>query len=258
MIRVGIPSSFPRFSTAAVAMGAPMLISANAMRRKDKPGFRRPAADLFAGGNVALDSAGFVAMFRYGGYPWSVDEYLDLVASHPWAWWASMDLCCEPEIAADDAEVHRRQAETVRMLGECRRAAADRGMPPPMPVLQGWNAVDYERCAAMIGDLPHLVGLGSMCRRQLGGQTGVHAVLAHLDRRLPRGVKLHLFGVKGAAVGQLRGHPRIASIDSMAWDVAARREREPGEPYSVDTRIKFMQRWYGKQRRSLSLFGAAA
>lgn len=49
--------------------------------------------------DVALDSAGFVAWAHYGDFPWTVEQYVALAASRPWAWWASMDACCEPEVA---------------------------------------------------------------------------------------------------------------------------------------------------------------
>src|SRR3546814_6831655 len=32
---------------------------------------------------ISLDSAGFSAMVAYGGYPWTVDDYLDLAATYP-------------------------------------------------------------------------------------------------------------------------------------------------------------------------------
>src|SRR4051794_25549842 len=92
--------------------------------REDGREFRMPPAGLFSGVPVALDSAGFVALHRYGDYPWTVAEYVELAAAYPWDWWAQMDLCCEPEIARDRDEVGRRIAATVRLLGECREEAA--------------------------------------------------------------------------------------------------------------------------------------
>jgi hypothetical protein len=136
-VRIGLPKSFRRFSEAACRLGAPVLVSANALRRGDGRGFRTPPAGLFSGVPVALDSAGFVALNRYGGFPWTVPEYVALAASYPWDWWARMDLCCEPEVARDRGEVRRRIAGTVRLLGECRVEAVRQGIAPPMPVLQG-------------------------------------------------------------------------------------------------------------------------
>jgi hypothetical protein len=135
---------------------------------------------------------------------------------------------------------------TLAMLGQCRAEATKQGIAGPMPVLQGWTADDYLRHAEAMRDLPALVGLGSVCRRSLGGPDGLLHIIAALDRHLPRHVGLHLFGVKGAAIAELAGHPRIASVDSMAWDYAARREKgEAG--YTVAHRTAHLRRWYAAQ-----------
>jgi hypothetical protein len=262
LIRVGIPSCFRRFTRAACEIGAPVLVSANALRRNGR--FRHPSADLFNGCNVALDSAGFVAMKRYGGFPWSVEEYVALAAAHPWSWWASMDLCCEPEVAAGSEEVRRRQAETTRLLGACRDEAERIGASLPIPVLQGWAPADYVQHALDQPELPSLVGVGSVCRRRLTGPHGLLQVIETLDRALPRHVRLHLFGVKRTALDELRGNPRVASIDSMAWDSAARdesfrhRRAGGGSIYTVQLREKHLRSWYGDQRGRLGLFAHSA
>lgn len=254
IVRLGIPASFPRFSAAARALGAPMLVSANAFARQGILKF--PRADPFGDADVALDSAGFVAMMRYGGYPWSVADYVRLAAARLWAWWAARDYCCEPEIAGNVDEVARRIRLTIASLHECREAGAAAGIAPPMPVLQGWRPADYLRCAESMGDLPPLVGVGSVCRRSLAGSDGLLAVLGMLDAALPCHVKLHLFGVKGAAISALAGHPRIASVDSMAWDFAARREKaKRGLPScTIEHRATEMRRWYDQQIIAKGLF----
>ena len=76
------------------------------------------------GGGVVGDLAGFVAASRYRGFPWGVDEYLDLAANAPWLWWASMDWCVEPEIAHDedailDRIIHR--SHRIELKGESLR-----------------------------------------------------------------------------------------------------------------------------------------
>lgn len=252
-VRVGIAPS-PRYGAALREIGASALLSANALWQRKK--FRRLKPDAFGGHkDVALDSAGFVAMVRYGGYRWSVDDYVALARSWPWAWWASMDFCCEPEVARDRDEVRSRIERTVAKLVECQAAASAVDMPAPMPVLQGWFPDDYERCAQMIGEMPPLVGLGSVCRRDLRGDDGIVRILARLDRCLPRHVRLHLFGVKGAAIQALVGHPRIESVDSMAWDMAARREIEM--PRTVTKKLEVMCSWWRTQTAAETLFGRA-
>lgn len=252
IVRLGIPACFQRFSAVASSLGAPVLVSANAFRRRDR--FWLPSADLFGGADVALDSAGF-AMFRYGGYPWTQQEYVTLAASHPWTWWAQMDFCCEPQIAKDSDEVARRVLQTAMMLEHNRDEAEAQNIQAPMPVLQGWAPDDYLLCAEMMGELPDLVGLGSVCRRSLGGQDGLLAILSALDRALPKSVGLHLFGVKGSAIGALAGHPRIISLDSQAWDRAARWEASKGEfSCTVAHRERHMRSWLARQTEQLGLF----
>ena len=195
-------------------------------------------------------------MLLYWHYRWSLDAYVDFAGAFKPTWWAAPDYCCEPEIARDRAEVLARVRRTAFKLDWARQVAADRGVPPPMPVLQGWFPEDYERCAGMMPDLPDLVGVGSVCRRALHGPAGVSTVIRHLDRILPPHVKLHLFGVKGIAMAALAGHPRVHSADSAAWDAAARRESgKAGHSCSGSYRSGHLQRWYQTQVDGLGLFG---
>lgn len=123
-------------------LDAPVLISANALSRwrtdiiglRLWSGFETRWLHLVAQHSVALDSAGFVAASRYNGFPWDVDDYLDLAASAPWLWWASMDWCVEPAIAHAEDAVLDRISGTVRLNVQCldgadRRGIADRFVP---------------------------------------------------------------------------------------------------------------------------------
>ena len=97
-----------------------------------------------------------------------------------------------------------------------------------MPVIQGRSRDDYERCVDALWSAMApgaIIGVGSMCRRAITGPEGLVAIFEHLDRILPQEVRLHGFGVKGTALPYLTplAH-RIASIDSQAYGIAARRE----------------------------------
>lgn len=226
IVRVGIPEHTGYLPRVATDLGCPALVSAGRGWRGGR--LRAPGAALDGLADVALDSAGFVAMKVHGGYPWSVADYVRVAGSRSWAWWAQMDLCCEPEIAADRATVRDRIDGTAGLLRACRTEAERVGVVAPMPVLQGWEPDDYAHSAALVdaaldGVWPAVVGLGSVCRRELLGPVGVFAVVARLDRELPPGVGLHLFGQKGEAIAELRGCARVASLDSCAWDARARR-----------------------------------
>jgi hypothetical protein len=209
--------------------------------------------------SVDLDSAGFHAMAAWGGFPWTPREYiLDLCALHPFRRFSSMDMCVEPEVAADRDEVRERISRTIALNREClmwsREAGIDNRL---MMVIQGSNSDDYLRCFdamhAMIGD-EAVIGVGSMCRRKAGGDDGIVSIVDGLDRRLPKGVRLHLFGLKsdGAeAVAML--DPRVASIDSQAYGVSARRraseirKADPAFSKSNEFVAGIMAQWWTSQ-----------
>lgn len=219
----------------------------------------------------------------------------------PWDWWAAMDYCCEQEIAPNRLEVERRMNLTVETYKETLETVHDfwyegwdwfTMLPRPMPTLQGRRPADYLWSAERISEvwrrrpmtdteemeeeetgdgrgeeiLPRLVGVGSVCGREVDGPEGLLSVLEALHKELPPYVKLHLFGAKGEVLRYLHHFPdRVESIDSMAWDTAARRAAgkirkkqgifDPQHPEffscDMDFRRKHMRDWYQAQVRKL-------
>ena len=153
----------------------------------------------------------------------------------------------------DREKVLDRIARTIATNRECRARADDFGIIDRfMPVLQGRLPDDYLRCA----DALHLsmipgivVGIGSMCRRDVHGSDRLVAVVDQLDRSLPAGVRLHLFGVKGSVLPWLAPYAlRIASIVSQAWGTAARLDALWRGISKTDLFVaEHMERWTGKQ-----------
>lgn len=249
----------------ARALGCPVLISANALSRwsarrgqREWAGWRLGALRNAAGlAKLCLDSAGYTSMATYGGFPWSIDHYVTLAAAHPFAWWASLDYCVEAEIAPDREEVLDRISRTVRANRDCYTRGSDLGIGRTfMPVVQGRWPDDYERCIDDLGGLVEtspLVGVGSMCRRPIHGGAGLVAVIDRLDRVLPRSVRLHIFGVKGDAIPYLRAFShRIASLDSQAYGVSARREAHRTGRSKTDSFVaERMEQWLWAQRAKL-------
>ncbi|MDF0490391.1 hypothetical protein PX554_19875 [Sphingomonas sp. H39-1-10] len=245
----------------------PVLVSANAFSCWDRsagyPVWRgwnlKSLANAAGLVSIDLDSAGFVLASRYRGLPWSVDDYVALAASHPFRRWASLDLCVEEEIARNRDEVLDRIARTVALNHACHVRALDAGNAASfMPVLQGREPGDYLRCLDRMHGLlrPGMtLGVGSMCRRPIHGSEGLLAVLSALDRALPDDIRLHLFGVKGLALGWLAPLARrVASIDSAAFGVAARREAHARGQSKTDAFVAdHMDRWTGTQLRRLEL-----
>jgi hypothetical protein len=263
-IRAGIPQISGHLVQAAHSKSIPVLFSANAFARTtSRPGrigpFRLSAASNFAGFNLtaakrlpegldaALDSAGFVAANRYGCYRWDVKHYYDLVCARNWTWHAAMDYCMEPQVAGAKIVRMIRLNATAQGYRECVNEARRRDAPLPMPVIQGWEPEDYLRCIDLLGvdHWPALVGIGSVCRRNVSGRDGIASIVDALDTALPKHVRFHLFGVKGGALRDLGDHPRFGSIDSMAWDFSARCARRTGRTQAY--RASAMCDWHGSQ-----------
>src|SRR3546814_8891162 len=99
-----------------------------------------------------------------------------------------------------------------------------------------------------------LVGVGSMCRRPVHGADGLIAVVDRLDQVLPRQTRLHLFGVKGAAIPYLTAFAhRIASIDSQAYGVSARiAARHCGQAKTDRLVADPMTQWWLRQHARLN------
>lgn len=259
---VGLPhlNNGPILARAKL-MQQPMLISANCLSKwRNRAGWRswegwrhaqlRNAVGL---ASLDLDSAGYVLASRYGGFPWSIADYMALAASYPFRRIAAADYCCEAQIAGDREEVLDRISRTIATNRECRARAADLGIIERlMPVLQGRIPEDYGRCADALhlSMLPgSVVGVGSMCRRDIHGAEGLIAVVRYLDSVLPIGVRLHLFGVKGSALPWLLPFAhRVASIDSQAWGTAARQEARRTARSKTDVfAAGHMEQWTAKQ-----------
>lgn len=248
-IRVGVEGGRKAILQRCRDLSAPILVSANSLWDNQTKRFGSFAA--YDGFDCALDSGGFVAMKRYGGYRWSVAQYVDLAKRMRPQWWAQMDFCCEPEIAADSSAVFKRIDRTAEHLEFCRDAAREVGTAMPMPVLQGWKPTDYCQGPIYQWDAwPSLVGIGSVCRRHVNGPTGILAVIDALDRAVPNHVRFHLFGIKGTAIKKLMEHfpERMESMDSMAWNMQARWDAyHAGLRRNRHTDANCLEAWYERQ-----------
>ncbi|GII25343.1 deazapurine DNA modification protein DpdA family protein [Planosporangium mesophilum] len=176
----------------------------------------------------ALDSGGFTELATHGSwshgptpcqYVARIRRYRDEIGRLTWA--APQDWMCEPWIVAKTGlSVAEHQRRTVANYQQLHDLAPDL---PIVPVLQGWTVADYLRCADRYisagVDLTAapLVGLGTVCRRQSTADAGriIGALHAAGIRRL------HGFGFK--VLGLRRYSHLLASADSMAWSVEARR-----------------------------------
>ncbi len=166
----------------------------------------------------------------------------------PWRAWA---LSAGPAMAASVAtadklgidavvlfhgtglDVDEHQRRTVANLLHLRKLAPDL---PFIPVLQGWTAPAYWRCqdlyeaAGVDLHAEKLVGVGTVCRRQ--GTSEATLIMRSLASG---GLRLHGFGFK--TLGLLESADDVASADSMAWSIEARRRPPlPGHDLPGDGR----------------------
>jgi hypothetical protein len=205
-----------------------------------------------AAGPWALDSGGFSELSLHGGwtvtpraYAAEVRRFAAEIGGLQWA--APQDWMCEPVMLAKTGRsVAAHQRLTVRNYLDLREIAPDL---PWVPVLQGWEPDDYRHCVDLyaaagvdLAALP-LVGLGSVCRRQ-HTRTAARVV----ERLQP--LRLHAFGFKLTGLAAVA--PLLASADSMAWSLAARRRPAlPGCSHrNCANCLRYALEW---QRRVLAL-----
>ncbi len=203
--------------------------------------------------DIALDSGGYVAMKKYGGFRFCHQEYLEFANGWGWTCYFQMDYCCEPDLGGEAA--HRVDLTASSLLHSLQildgwRARGYTHLRDPVPVIQGWEVDDYLRSVDLTGAAlagagrlwPDLVGIGSVCRR--GQDAAIIRVVRSVLGALPPHVGVHLFGVKGTALKELCNNPRIISADSQSWDRAERWEAErEGRDGLIDDRVARMERY---------------
>jgi hypothetical protein len=195
--------------------GVPLFVSA--ARLRGRRSFPRAVAPF------ALDSGGFTQLSLHGDWTVPATQYAsearlwrDEVGMMAWA--AQQDWMCEPAVRERTGlSVAEHQRRTVHNYLLLRQLAPDL---PWVPVLQGWERDDYMRHLDQFVragvDLPSLVGLGSVCRRQ-----DTRMVEGLVRDLAAMGIKLHGFGMKTRGFARVRD--ALASADSMAWSFQARR-----------------------------------
>lgn len=177
----------------------------------------------------AADSGGFVATLIWGDYRYTPEEYVAWLKTFSPSWAATMDYCCEPEIAANKEIIKQRQERTTEMAYRFWRKF--RSAPWAwVPTVQGWNINDYQRHASELKPLilemqkfyqsnnmqQFRVGIGTLCRRVKSDV--IHEIVSAVAAELPD-IPLHLWGVKLGLLKRNIALPRqVSSIDSAAWN----------------------------------------
>ncbi|WP_448329986.1 deazapurine DNA modification protein DpdA family protein [Streptomyces sp. DSM 41534] len=222
-----------------------------------------------AQGPYAVDSGGFSELQRHGCWTRSARQYVgDLrriwECVGPFDWAAPQDWMCEPimmrggtvggqHFVGTRLSIAEHQRRTVANYLELRELAPDL---PIVPVLQGWELPDYERCVALYEragiDLTRepTVGLGSVCRRQ-----ATREAAAIVTTLAGYGIRLHGFGFKTLGLAKV-GH-LMASADSAAWSSHARRRPPlPGHTHkNCANCIDYALRWRDRVLNGLPPWG---
>jgi hypothetical protein len=187
----------------------------------------------------ALDSGGFTELSLHGAWRSTAEQYLAAVVRYDaeignLEWASPQDWMCEPHVLARTgltvAEHQRRTVDNFLRLRDGWDHA--RSQSPFMPVLQGWTADDYQRCAEAYDaagvDLTSypVVGLGSVCRRQATVE------IADLIAEFSKDLLLHAYGVKISGLKQYGAD--LESTDSMAWSFSGRHQRGCGPSHATE------------------------
>jgi hypothetical protein len=208
-----------RAAYAPFIPAVPLLLPASSWQRVN---FKRPTLPSQVT-RTAADSGGFVATFKWGDYRYTPERYVEWLETWRPNWAATMDYCCEPEVAANAGIVRQRQQRTSDMAYQFWRDYPDAPWTWA-PTIQGWNVEDYRRHARelrtlimQMSDRPDFrVGIGTLCHR--ASVFTIHQVVRAVVEELP-GVPLHLWGVKLGALQSINGLPKeVISVDSAAWN----------------------------------------
>ena len=165
--------------------------------------------------SLFLDSGGFSYNRDHSGYPFSLQEYVDLAIRLGARHVATLDLPCEPGV---NRAAHATNEERIRRT--VQHAVVAREMFPAVPwvpVIQGYTADEYLSCVDLhkaTGAVSSYMAVGSLCTRTRRDDTW--EVLRAIRAALP-GVRLHGFGVSLALLRDRRIRSALWSADSQAW-----------------------------------------
>jgi hypothetical protein len=178
--------------------------------------------------NLFIDSGGFHSSLKHGHYTKTDEEYLEYIEQYQPRYFALRDYPCEPELL----KTHNRTVKDhIHMTLDNHLKLFDimddyQFNSQPIPVLQGWEIEDYLYCLDMFnqhGLINDYVAVGSVCRRN--ADKDIKKVFRQIRTELPSKIKLHGFGVKFSILRDKEMWDTIYSVDSGAFDYAARMAR---------------------------------
>jgi hypothetical protein len=199
-----------------------------------------------------IDSGGFYFMHRSGDYPFSPDDYNDLIWHYKPAIAACLDYPYEPEIRRD----HKLRTNKDRILATVDHSRYLFKLVWPsetllLPVIQGYSLDEYLWCIeemARVGIPLGRVGIGSMCRRLARFEIRylVRNILDQLNACLPHSERVwtHWFGLKLSALANPALRGVLDSCDTAAWSMG--HDEGVGRYCSRDVEEARFRRYKGK------------
>jgi hypothetical protein len=187
-----------------------IMISAGHLWNKNfRDPFIPPNTDKFF-----IDSGGYQFINKYGEYPFSPQEYVEYVDKLSPDMFAVMDHPCEKQVldkhnVTVKEQIHRTIDNHINILELEPKTKL-------IPVIQGWKPEDYIYCIDVMKEhdlLSDYVAVGSLCTRK----KIVTPVLKNILPNLPKGTKIHGFGLKISNLKDKFVFDSLYSSDSMAW-----------------------------------------
>lgn len=179
------------------------------MRKKEWRWGRFPGA-----GYRWLDMGGFSLLNKYGDYPFTVGNAMNLVARLAPDWYASMDYPCEPEISRRLGL--QTNMERIRSTVDMAAGMADLEATVPasvlVPVIQGYTLDEYKQCIDLY-DRKELIrdymAVGSTCMRSNSAELCDLIPPLYEHARQAGVQKLHFFGLKLS--------PDLSTVQDCIW-----------------------------------------
>lgn len=166
------------------------------------------------GGYHWLDMGGFTALNRWGRYPFTVGNAMNLVAYLAPDFYATMDYPCEPEINRLDGLSSNRERIELTVQNAQAMAEMEEMVPGSImvPVIQGYTLEEYKYCIDLYreaGLIRDYMAVGSMCRRINSAE--LHTLIPEIAKYAARAgcTKLHFFGLKLS--------PALEDLDQYIW-----------------------------------------
>lgn len=176
--------------------------------------------------NWIMDSGAFSDIVLKGGFSKSPREYAQEI--NRWSKCGKLELAvsqdymCEPfALKKTGLTIAEHQRLTIERYDELIKYT----QIPIMPVLQGYEPIDYLRHIERYGNRLKAgmrVGVGSVCKRNRTIREIVD-VIELIKKKVPD-IKLHGFGLKITALKNMYLHSLLYSSDSSAWSYRARKQ----------------------------------